>query len=45
LGNVAYRTGNRLLAFDGKAERFQDPVANAYLKPAYRKGFRIPDSV
>jgi predicted dehydrogenase len=45
LGNAAYRTGNRLLGFDGNTEQFSDRAANAYLKPAYRKQFRIPDSV
>jgi hypothetical protein len=45
LGNVAYRTGNRLLGFDGNTEQFLDSVANPYLKPAYRKQFRIPESV
>ena len=45
LGNVAYRVGKRLLEFDGKAERFKDEAANAYLKPAYRKQYRIPDVV
>ena len=45
LGNVAYRAGKRLLEFDGATERFADAAANAYLKPAYRKQYRIPDVV
>jgi hypothetical protein len=45
LGNVAYRTGNRLLAFDGNTKQFLDSAANAYLKPAYRKQFRITENV
>ncbi len=45
LGNTAYRVGKRQLAFDGSTERFSDAAANALLKPAYRKQYRIPDEV
>jgi predicted dehydrogenase len=45
LGNTAYRVGKKHLAFDGAAERFDDPAANALLKPQYRKQYRIPDEV
>ena len=45
LGNTAYRAGKRHLEFDGAAERFGDAAANALLKPAYRKQYRIPDVV
>jgi predicted dehydrogenase len=45
LGNVAYRAGKRHLVFDGTTERFAAASANAYLKPAYRKQYRIPDVV
>jgi predicted dehydrogenase len=45
LGNVAYRAGRRHLQFNGDTEQFGDPAANAYLKPAYRKQYRIPDTV
>jgi hypothetical protein len=33
------------LPFDGAKEQFLDAAANAYLKPAYRKQYRIPDVV
>jgi predicted dehydrogenase len=45
LGNVSYRVGKRHLEFDGATERFTDATANTYLKPAYRKQYRIPDVV
>ena len=46
LANIAYRTGNQTLLFDGKAERFVDNEgANKYLRPAYRKHYRIPEEV
>jgi hypothetical protein len=45
LGNVSYRVGKRHLQFDGVTERFADAAANAYLKPAYRKQYRMPDVV
>ena len=45
LGNTAYRVGKRHLEFDGSTERFADADANALLKPAYRKQYRIPDEV
>ncbi|MGD0773387.1 MAG: Gfo/Idh/MocA family oxidoreductase [Candidatus Solibacter sp.] len=45
LGNVAFRVGKRHLPFDGGKEQFLDAAANAYLKPAYRKQYRIPDVV
>ncbi len=46
LGNIAYRTGNQKLVFDGKTETFVDnDEANQYVKPAGRKGYRMPDQV
>jgi hypothetical protein len=46
LGNIAYRTGNRKLTFDGVQERFTDSEeANRFLKPVYRKDYRVPDPV
>ena len=46
LANVAYRTGNRRLQFDPQTETFVgNDEANAYLRPAYRKHYRIPDDV
>ena len=46
LANIAYRTGNNKLAFDGKTETFPDnPQANDYAQAAARKHYRIPDEV
>jgi len=46
LANISYRTGQKLLHFDGATERFTDsPEANQFLKPAYRKDYRVPESV
>jgi len=45
-GNVAYRVGNQRVAFDAKTERFVDnDAANKLLRPAYRKGFEVPEQV
>lgn len=42
LGNIAYRTGHRLV-FDPDSETFpNDPDANYYLAREYRKGFELP---
>jgi hypothetical protein len=42
LGNIAYRTGRRLL-FDARTETFPgDDEANRYLGRAYRKGYELP---
>ena len=42
LGNIAYRTGRRLV-FDGQSETFpQDPDANRLLGREYRKGYELP---
>jgi predicted dehydrogenase len=46
LGNTSNRLGNKHLAFDGKTETFTNSSdANALLKPAYRKNYRIPEQV
>lgn len=46
LGNISYRLGNRPLAFDPKTESFvSDPEADAQLKPAARKQYRLPDPI
>ena len=46
LATIAYRTGNRKLHFDGKAERFvNDDEANKHLRPVYRKPYVIPEEV
>ena len=45
-GNLAYRTGNRQLDFDGEREAFTNSdSANAMLRPHYRKDYRIADEV
>jgi predicted dehydrogenase len=46
LANIAYRTGNQKLVFDGQAEKFVgNDQANQQLKAAGRKQYRIPDEV
>jgi len=46
LANISYRTGQTLLHFDGTTERFtNNDAANQFLKPAYRKHYRVPDAV
>jgi predicted dehydrogenase len=46
LGAIAYRAGEKLLYYDAQAERFtNDEAANRFLKPAFRKHYRIPDQV
>jgi predicted dehydrogenase len=43
LGNIAYRTGSRLV-WDGAHGRFAgNPIADDYLKPAYRKPWTWPE--
>ena len=42
LGNIAYRTGQRL-EFDASTETFKNaPAANDLLSREYRKGFELP---
>ena len=46
LGNLACRTGNQRLVFDAKTETFAgNEAANRFLKPAYRKGYQVPEEV
>ena len=42
---VGYRAKKNSLVFDSSTETFTDREANQFLKPHYRKGFAIPDSV
>ncbi len=43
LGNIAYRTGSRLV-WDAAQNRFAgNPIADDYLKPAYRKPWSWPE--
>jgi hypothetical protein len=46
LANIAWRTGNRSLAFDPVSESFPGvPEANRFLKRAYRAPWTVPDQV
>jgi len=46
LANTSYRVGKRQLDFDATTERFTNSEdANALLRPAYRKQYRIPEVV
>jgi len=46
LGNIAYRTGNRQLLFDGEREHFIDnDEANKLLRTTYRDDYKIPDKL
>ncbi len=46
LGNISYRVGCNKLYFDAANERFTgSEEANRFLKPAFRKNYRIPDSI
>ena len=46
LGNIAYRTGNKQLFFDGSTEKFlNNDQANALARGTYRKGYEIPEKV
>lgn len=45
-GNVAYRAKRNHLDFDGSSESFvNDREANRFLKPHYRAGFTVPESM
>jgi len=45
-GNIAYRTGNKQLLFDGESELFiDDDEANKFLKTSYRENYKIPEKV
>jgi hypothetical protein len=44
--NIAYRTGNKQLLFDGVGETFVDnDAANKLLSVNYRENYKIPDKV
>jgi predicted dehydrogenase len=46
LGNIAYRTGNKQLVFDGNTEKIlNDDKANAFTKCSYREGYVIPEKI
>jgi hypothetical protein len=45
MGNIAYRTGRKLV-FDGKEENFiNDEEANLFLTRDYRAPFLLPDQI
>ena len=45
IGNIAYRTGRKLI-FDGKSEKFvNDKEADAYLTREYRKPWNLPRDI
>ena len=44
--NIAYRTGNKQLLFDGQNEKFIDNEdANKLLKVSYRDNYKVPEKV
>ena len=44
--NIAYRTGNKQLLFDGQNEKFIDnDDANKLLKVSYRDNYKVPEKV
>lgn len=44
--NIAYRTGNKQLLFDGQNEKFIDnEEANKLLKVTYRDNYKVPEKV
>jgi predicted dehydrogenase len=44
--NIAYRTGNKQLLFDGDKESFIDnDAANKLLKVSYRENYTVPDKI
>jgi len=45
MGNIAHRIGNVALRYDAARGTFDNPRANALIKPPYRKGYEIPDAV
>lgn len=46
LANIAHRSGNQKLVFDGETEKFvNNDDANKYLKAAARKHYRMPEEV
>ncbi len=46
LANIAFRTGDKALAFDGQTEMFRNSSeANALLKRKYREPWRVPAQV
>ena len=42
MGNIAYRTGNKLYWDESKGKFKNDGKANAFLKPEYRSPWKFP---
>ena len=45
MSNIAHRVGNVALRYDAATGRFDRDDANAMIKPVYRKGYEIPETV
>ncbi len=45
LANISYRVGKKQLVFDAEGEQTNNEEANRLLRPAYRKNYRIPETV
>lgn len=45
MGNIAHRIGNVALRYDAARGSFDDEKANAMIKPEYRKGYEMAESV
>ena len=43
MGNIAHRAGNISMKYDAKANTFDRPEANAFIKASYRKGYELPE--
>ena len=43
MGNIAHRAGNISMKYDAKANSFDSPEANAFIKASYRKGYELPE--
>jgi predicted dehydrogenase len=45
MGNIAHRIGNVSMRYDAATGRFDHDKANAMIRPVYRKGYEMPDTV
>jgi hypothetical protein len=43
MGNIAYRTGNKLYWDEGKNRFKNDAKADSFLKPGYRSPWKFPE--
>ena len=44
MGNIAYRTGNKLFWDEAKGKFHDDEKANSFLKPHYRAPWKFPSA-